>query len=71
MGNLGFGEIFIVLGAVIAALVVIALIPYWRIFGKAGFAPALSLLMIVPLVNIIMLYFLAFAEWPSLRQTQK
>jgi hypothetical protein len=41
----------------------IFVIPYWRIFSKAGFAGALSLLMIVPLVNLIVLYVVAFSEW--------
>jgi len=32
-------------------------------------SPALSLLMLVPLVNIIMPFFLAFADWPALRKS--
>jgi hypothetical protein len=39
------------------------LVPYWFIFKKAGFHPLLSLLMVIPLVNLIALYFLAFAQW--------
>ena len=42
---------------------VIYLVPMWVIFKKAGFAPALSLLMVVPLVQLVMLYVLAFAPW--------
>jgi hypothetical protein len=49
----------------IAAIIVV--IPFWRIFSKAGYSGWLSILMIIPLVNIIMLYFLAFADWPILR----
>ena len=41
----------------------IFVIPYWKIFSKAGFAGALSLLMIVPVVNLIVLYVVAFSEW--------
>ncbi len=41
----------------------IVIIPYWMIWKKAGFSPWLSLLMFVPLVNLVMLYVLAFAEW--------
>ena len=44
---------------------VLIIVPFWIIFGKAGFSKWLSLLMVVPLVNIAMLYFLAFASWPS------
>jgi hypothetical protein len=42
---------------------ILVLIPYWFIFKKAGFSPFLALLMFVPLINIVMLYFLAFARW--------
>lgn len=41
--------------------------PYWQIFRKAGFAPALSLLMIVPLVNLVLLYYIGFSEWRNAR----
>lgn len=50
----------------IAAIIVI--IPFWRIFAKAGYSSWLSILMIIPFVNIIMLYFLAFANWPILKE---
>lgn len=42
---------------------VIMIVPYWFIWKKAGFSPFFSLLMIVPVVNFIMLYVLAFSEW--------
>jgi hypothetical protein len=45
---------------------VISLIPVWKIVSKAGFAGAWSLLMLVPLVNIIMLWVFAFSRWPVL-----
>ena len=35
-------------------------------FEKAGFPGPLALLMAVPGVNVIVLFFLAFAPWPSL-----
>ena len=53
--------VILVMGAVIV-------VPFWRIFSKAGFPGALSLLMLVPLVNLIMIFVLAFAEWPALKQ---
>lgn len=42
---------------------VITIIPYWMIWKKAGFSPWLSLLLVIPLVNLAMLYVLAFSEW--------
>jgi hypothetical protein len=45
---------------------VLIVIPFWFIFGKARYSKWLSLLMVVPVVNIIMLYVLGFSAWPSL-----
>jgi hypothetical protein len=66
---LGMAELVLILFVVCGAILLIVL-PYWQIFRKAGFSPALSLLMIVPLVNFAMLYYLAFTEWPILKQQQ-
>lgn len=41
----------------------IIIIPFWQIFKKAGMSGALSLLMALPLVNLVMIYVLAFSEW--------
>jgi hypothetical protein len=43
--------------------IVVMIIPYWKIFQKAGFPPALSLLVFIPLANIIVLYYVAFTDW--------
>lgn len=53
------------LGLIIVALLVI--IPFWMIFSKAGYPGVLSLLMLIPLINLFLLYFLAFSDWPALR----
>jgi hypothetical protein len=52
---------------VIAAMFAIVVWPTWRICSRAGFPGALSLLVLIPLANLFLLYFLAFAEWPALR----
>jgi hypothetical protein len=57
MAMLAFMPIFFVI------FTAIFIIPLWVIWKKAGFSPWLSLLMIIPMVNIIMLYVLAFSEW--------
>ncbi|WP_439859852.1 hypothetical protein [Pseudomonas sp. MBLB4136] len=44
-----------------AALIIL---PFCLIFKKAGYSQWLGLLMIVPLVNLILLYFLALSTWP-------
>jgi len=51
----------------IAAILVV--IPAWRILRKAGFVPALSLLLIVPLLGgLCVMILLAFAQWPALKR---
>jgi hypothetical protein len=57
---MGMMSIFAVFGIIMIAVV---MIPYWFIWKKAGFSPWLSLLMLLPLLNIVMLYVLAFSEW--------
>jgi hypothetical protein len=47
----------------VLVVLVIAIIPYWFIWKKAGFSPWFSLLILIPLVNIISIYVLAFSEW--------
>ena len=56
-------EHFFPVALVALVVLLIVIIPYWKIFGKAGFPRALSLLMLVPLVNLIVLYVVAFSQW--------
>ncbi|SMB86073.1 hypothetical protein SAMN00017405_1111 [Desulfonispora thiosulfatigenes DSM 11270] len=44
--------------------------PFWKVFSKAGFPGRLSLLIVIPIVNLIMLFYLAFAQWPIHRRTK-
>ncbi len=39
--------------------------PLWRIVSKAGYAGAWSLLVLVPGLNILMLWVFAFSRWPT------
>lgn len=59
----------LVLAILFVPVTVVVLPPFWVIFKKAGFQPILSVLMMVPLVNLVMLYVVAFSQWkPALRQ---
>jgi len=67
--NCGILELLIILmicgfTIISAALTVIAL---WKICSKAGFNGALSLLMLLPIANVVLLLYIAFAEWPALK----
>jgi hypothetical protein len=44
---------------------------FWRIFVKAGYSGAWSLLVAVPVANLIMLGMLAFGDWPIHRQMRE
>ncbi|MDZ7680885.1 MAG: hypothetical protein U5J63_04020 [Fodinibius sp.] len=44
---------------------VILIVPFWRIRQRAGYSGWLSLLILVPLVNLGYIYFLAFASGRS------
>jgi len=63
MAGFGFPEVLVILAAL-----VFVFLPFYRIFAKAGYAGMLCLTMIVPILNIIMLLFLAFSEWPILKK---
>lgn len=63
MNYIGWQEVlFLVIGAIVIV------IPLWMVFSKAGYPGVYSLGMMVPLLNIALLYFLGFSEWPVLRE---
>ena len=54
--------------AMVAAIVALVMIyPATRICRKAGFSPWLGIGIIVPIANLMLLWFLALAEWPARR----
>jgi uncharacterized membrane protein YhaH (DUF805 family) len=57
-------SIWLVVVVVGLGLFVLHLIINWRIAEKAGYSGPLSLLMLIPFVNYIMLLIFAFSEWP-------
>lgn len=65
-GSIGLPELLVL--AVILLISLVWLLPAWRIVGKTGNSGALSLLFFIPFVNIGMLLFLAFSEWPIERE---
>ena len=45
-------------------------VPYWKLWSRTGHSGAWGLLMLVPVVNLISLWVLAFKDWPALRGRQ-
>ena len=63
MGMMGaFGLIYL-------AIFVFMIFCWWKIFSKAGYSGALALLWIVPIANIILFIWFAFAKWPALNRS--
>ena len=52
----------------VAAIVILGIIAWWKIFSKAGYSGALSLLMMVPVANLVVFLVLAFGDWPMQKE---
>ena len=64
-----FGAIFTIFMIFFVLIItIIQIVAFCRIFSKAGFSWVLGLLMLVPIANIVMFFYLAFAEWPIQRE---
>jgi len=47
-----------------AILCLLQVVPFWRIFGRMGFPRWLAIPASVPLVNLLVLYYVAMVRWP-------
>jgi len=65
MEHMGPGGISIWQIAALILWLAVVIFPFWKIFAKAGKPGWLSLFMVVPVVNLVMLYYLAFSKWSS------
>ena len=64
-----FGVFFVALALLV--IVPIKLLISCMIFHKAGYSWALGLLMLVPIANVILLFVLAFGDWPIRRELRQ
>ena len=62
--NLGMNEVILIL------IVAVIIIPFSKIFERAGFHWSLGILMVVPVVNLALISFLAYAPWPIEKNTK-
>jgi hypothetical protein len=67
MGTFSPTHWFIVF-VMITPLMALLVVPTWRILQRAGFNGAWALLMLVPLANFMLLWFVAFLKWPNDRE---
>jgi hypothetical protein len=54
----------IVLVAIFAVTLIVMAIAFYKLYQKAGFSGAIGLLAVVPVINLGVALYLAFAEWP-------
>lgn len=59
----GMGLLFS--GVFVALYLLLPVWPCWIIAQRAGYAPIWSFLIVVPVVNIIVVWLFAFARWPN------
>ncbi len=55
---------------IILIMLAFVVLPSWRIFEKVGYPGWYGLGMVIPLVNVILLLFLAYSEWPALKRSR-
>ena len=65
------GPALVIIFIIAIGLVIVGIIPYWKIYQRIGQSGALSLLQLIPLVNLIMLYILAYGDWPIEREAKR
>jgi hypothetical protein len=53
---------------VVVVALVLVVWPLWRVCSRAGFPGPLALVALIPLGLIVLLFVLAFAEWPAMRR---
>ena len=70
MPHLGITEL-IVICLIMPFVLLFSILPvvaFWRICSRVGFNGALGLLMLVPIANIVLPLYVAFAKWPAFKE---
>lgn len=52
-------------------MAIVVVVPVWRICQRTGYPGWLGLLILVPLINLGLLYFIAFSDWPADRKERQ
>jgi len=56
--------LFAIMVVITAVILTLALLIAWKVFTKAGYSGAMSLLLLVPVVGIGVMLWFAFTNWP-------
>jgi len=47
-----------------AILSLLQIVAFWKILGRMGFPPWLAIMASIPIVNLVLLYYVAMTPWP-------
>jgi len=47
-----------------AILALLQVVAFWKILGRMGFPPWLAIMASIPVVNLVLLYYVALTPWP-------
>ena len=47
-----------------AILSLLQLVAFWKILGRMGFPPWLAIMASIPVINLVLLYYVALTPWP-------
>jgi hypothetical protein len=47
-----------------AILSLLQLVAFWKILGRMGYPPWLAIMAAIPVVNLVLLYYVALSPWP-------
>jgi hypothetical protein len=68
----GIGLLIILIMAFFALLfLAMHIFFHWRIFSRTGLPGVLSLLLLLPVVDLIILGYFAFTDWPILKELRE
>jgi hypothetical protein len=40
------------------------LVAFWKILGRMGYPPWLAIMASIPIINLVLLYYVALSPWP-------
>lgn len=62
---------FIIYGFTCMISIALTVLIWCKLFGKSGYSWAFGFLMLVPVANIIVPFYLAFSDWPILKKLRE
>ena len=71
MNNNGDPTALLCMAGILLVVVALVITIWWKIWEKAGYGGAMSLLMLIPIVGFIMLLVLAFGDWPVQQEVRR